>query len=166
MGGFIQLRADLIKQLVTHGLTNFKVMDACCPANCSLTADVSERIAEMKKITAKDGVHFVDAGYQKIAERVTACMEAMLTGDSNATSQRKPWFISGVVSAVRGDRCCPEWATAITTHFPTLYREVLYCNARILVALNCLRIKAAHYNKHVCNFSAMINCLPSRHKNI
>jgi lysophospholipase L1-like esterase len=92
MGGFIRLRTDLIKQLVTLGLTNFKVMDACCPANCSLTADISERIAEMRKITAKDGVHFIDAGYKKIAERVTACMAAMLTVDSNDTSQsqRKP----------------------------------------------------------------------------
>jgi hypothetical protein len=31
MSGFIQLRTNLIKQLVSHGLTNFKVMDACCP---------------------------------------------------------------------------------------------------------------------------------------
>ncbi len=90
MSGFIRLRTDLIKQLVSLGLTNFKVMDACCPANCSLTADISERITEMKKITAKDGVDFVDAGYQKIAERVTACMAAMMTGDSNDTSRRKP----------------------------------------------------------------------------
>jgi lysophospholipase L1-like esterase len=92
MSGFIRLRTDLIKQLVTLGLTNFKVMDACCPANCSLTADISERIAEMKKITAKDGIHFVDAGYKKIAERVTTCMAAMLSVDSNDTiqSQRKP----------------------------------------------------------------------------
>jgi lysophospholipase L1-like esterase len=90
MGGFIQLRANLIKQLATQGLTNFKVMDACCPTNCSLTADISERIVEMKKITAKDGVHFVDAGYRKIAERVTACIAVMLTGDSKVTSQRKP----------------------------------------------------------------------------
>ncbi len=67
MSGFIQLRTSLIKQLVSHGLTNFKVMDACCPTNCSLTADVSERIVELRKITAKDRVHFVDAGYRKIA---------------------------------------------------------------------------------------------------
>ncbi len=51
MSGFIQLRTSLIKQLVSHGLTNFKVMDACCPTNCSLTADIGERIVEMRKIT-------------------------------------------------------------------------------------------------------------------
>ncbi len=90
MSGFIQLRTSLIKQLAAQGLTNFKVMDACCPTNCSLTADISERIVEMRKITAKDGVHFVDAGYRKIAERCTACIAVMLAGDSKVPSHRKP----------------------------------------------------------------------------
>jgi lysophospholipase L1-like esterase len=90
MRGFIQLRTNIIQQLAAQGLTNFKVMDACCPTNCSLTADVGERIVELKKITAKDGVHFVDAGYRKIAERVTACIEAMMTGDCKPPGLRKP----------------------------------------------------------------------------
>jgi hypothetical protein len=89
MSGFIQLRNSLIKLLVSHGLSNFKVMDACCPTNCSLTADIGERIVELKKITAKDGVHFIDAGYRKIAERCTACISVLLAGD-NKPCQRKP----------------------------------------------------------------------------
>ncbi len=90
MSGFIQLRTSLIKQLVSQGLTNFKVMDSCCPTNCSLTANISERIVEMRKITAKDGVHFVDAGYRKIAERCTACISTMLAGDNKVVCQQKP----------------------------------------------------------------------------
>ncbi len=89
MSGFIQLRTSLIKLLVSHELSNFKVMDACCPTNCSLTADIGEQIVELKKITAKDGVHFIDAGYRKIAERCTACISVLLAGD-NKPCQRKP----------------------------------------------------------------------------
>jgi hypothetical protein len=73
MSGFIQLRTCLIKQLVSHGLTNFKVMDSCCATNCSLTANISEQIVEMRKITSKDGVHFVDAGYRNIAVASQQC---------------------------------------------------------------------------------------------
>ncbi len=80
----------MIKQLDSHGLTNFKVMDSCCATNCSLTANISERIVEMRKITSKDGVHFVDAGYRNIAERSIVCISTMLAGDNRVTSQQKP----------------------------------------------------------------------------
>jgi hypothetical protein len=89
MSGFVQLRSSLIKLLVSYGLSNFKVIDACCPTNCSLTAGVGERIAELKKVTAKDGVHFIDAGYRKIAEPCSACISVLLAGD-NKPVQRKP----------------------------------------------------------------------------
>jgi hypothetical protein len=91
MSGFIQLRTSLIKLLVSHGITNFKVMDACCPTNCSLTASVGERIVELKKVTAKDGVHFIDAGYKKLAERCSACISVLLAGEDKPC-KRKPTF--------------------------------------------------------------------------
>jgi hypothetical protein len=91
MSGFIQLRSSLIKLLVSHGISNFKVMDACCPTNCSLTASVCERIVELKKVTAKDGVHFIDAGYKKLAERCSACISVLLAGEDKPC-KRKPTF--------------------------------------------------------------------------
>jgi hypothetical protein len=63
MSGFIQLRSNLIWLLVASGLKNFKVMDSCCATNCSLTASVRERIVELRKVPAKDEVHYIDAGY-------------------------------------------------------------------------------------------------------
>jgi hypothetical protein len=81
MSGFIQLRTSLIKQLVSHGLTNFKVMDSCCATNCSLTASISERIVELRKVTSR---------YRNIAERSIACISTMLAGESKLTSQQKP----------------------------------------------------------------------------
>jgi hypothetical protein len=90
MGGFIQLRANLIRLLVSSGLTNFKVMDSCCATNCPLTASVSERIGELRKVTSKDGVHFIDDGYRNIAERCTRCISATLSDDCKPTCSRKP----------------------------------------------------------------------------
>jgi hypothetical protein len=90
MAGFIQLRASLIRLLVSNGLTNFKVMDSCCATSCSLTASVRERIAELRKVTAKDGVHFFDDGYRNIAERCIACISTMLSEDCKPTCSEKP----------------------------------------------------------------------------
>jgi hypothetical protein len=66
LSGFVQMRNDMIRQLVSCGLTNFKVIDSCCATNCSLTANIRERIVELRKVTAKDGVHFIDDGYRNI----------------------------------------------------------------------------------------------------
>jgi hypothetical protein len=92
MAGFIQLRANLIRLLVSNGLTNFKVMDSCCATNCSLTASVRERIVELRKVTSKDGVHFIDDGYRNIAERCTACISTMLSEECKPTCSKKPNF--------------------------------------------------------------------------
>jgi hypothetical protein len=64
-GGIRFFAKSLIKLLVSYGLSNFKVMDAWCPTNCSLTADIGERIVELKKVTAKDGVHLSAAGWRQ-----------------------------------------------------------------------------------------------------
>jgi hypothetical protein len=34
LAGFLQLRTDLIRQLVQSGLSNFKVLDSCCMTSC------------------------------------------------------------------------------------------------------------------------------------
>ncbi len=88
--GFVQLRNDLIRQLLSHGLTNFKVMDSCCATNCSLTANVWEWIVELRKVTSKDGVHFIDEGYRNIAKRSIACVSQLLSGTNKTSSVLKP----------------------------------------------------------------------------
>jgi hypothetical protein len=39
-------------------------MDFRCTTARKPTANNLERLAELRKVTAKDGVHFVDAGYK------------------------------------------------------------------------------------------------------
>jgi hypothetical protein len=75
--GFIQLRNLLIRSLVQKGLKNFKVLDTCCVTTCKTTANLNDRVIEMRKVTSKDGVHFVAAGYGNLAARVTASLIAL-----------------------------------------------------------------------------------------
>jgi hypothetical protein len=42
MSGFVRLKNELIKQLVSQGVTNFKVMDSCCVTSVPTTASINE----------------------------------------------------------------------------------------------------------------------------
>ncbi len=77
LSGYIQLRNLLIRSLAQKGLTNFKVMDTCCITACKNTANTTTRLSELRQVTAKDGVHFVSAGYANLAARMTTCLAAM-----------------------------------------------------------------------------------------
>jgi hypothetical protein len=41
MSGFVRLKNELIKQLVSQGVTNFKVMDSCCVMSVPTTASIN-----------------------------------------------------------------------------------------------------------------------------
>ncbi len=75
---FMQLRNVLIRHLVKPGLKNIIVMDTCCTATCTNTANASSRLAELRHVTAKDGVHFVSISYWNLATRTLACLVSML----------------------------------------------------------------------------------------
>jgi hypothetical protein len=79
LSGFLQLRNDLIKNLVAAGVTNFKVLDACCTTAGATTANTKTRITDLKRVTARDGIHFTAEGYQNLASRSQVCIRALLT---------------------------------------------------------------------------------------
>jgi hypothetical protein len=79
LSGYICLRNELIKQLNSHGLTNFKVMDSCCMTMCAKIAGITERLTELRTVTAKDGTHFVDKGYQNMATQCMNCVRQIMT---------------------------------------------------------------------------------------
>jgi lysophospholipase L1-like esterase len=85
---FVQLRNELIKQLVSEGITNFKVMDLCCVTNCSLTANTASRLEELKKVTASDGVHFTGTGYTNLAKRCSDCLKTLLGSMCNPKGKK------------------------------------------------------------------------------
>jgi lysophospholipase L1-like esterase len=86
LSGFTEMRNSLIRQLVSSGLTNFRVMDICCTTECPVTACTEERIKGLRSVTAKDGVHFVDAGYRNMAGRCVDCLLKMLKKADDASS--------------------------------------------------------------------------------
>jgi hypothetical protein len=70
LSGFMQLRNELIKQLTS--CTGCKVSRSRIHArmsNCMPAANILERITELRKVTAKGGVNFVDIGYKNMASR-------------------------------------------------------------------------------------------------
>jgi hypothetical protein len=85
--GYIRLRNELIKQLVSHGLSSFKVMDSYCMTQCPKTASIAERLKELRGIMAKDDTHFLEAGYKNLAERCMNCIRQM-TNDAKRTAKK------------------------------------------------------------------------------
>jgi hypothetical protein len=90
LSGFIQQRNELIKSLVQNGLTNFKVLDACCVTMCATTASISDRLNELRNVAAGDGVHFNANGYQNLAQRTISCLRSIMT--EKPKSARKHTF--------------------------------------------------------------------------
>ncbi len=80
--GFTEMRNNLIRQLVSAGLNNFRVMDVCCTTSCPVTACKDDRLKGLRSVTAKDGVHYVDAGYKNLAGRCMDCLSKMLSHES------------------------------------------------------------------------------------
>jgi hypothetical protein len=75
--GFMRLRNDLIKILVQNGLTGFKVLDCCCVTGCTPTAIITERLDGLRKVTARDGIHFTVEGYRNLAARTNNCLQSL-----------------------------------------------------------------------------------------
>jgi hypothetical protein len=76
--GSMKLRNDLIKILVQNSLTGFKVLDCCCVTDCSPTAVISEQLDELRKTTARDGIHFTVDGYRNLAARTNSCLQSLM----------------------------------------------------------------------------------------
>ncbi len=92
--GFIGLRNNLIKLLVSSGLTNFKVLDSCCVTNCATTANLPERLEGLQKVTLGDGTHFSRDGYSNLARRAFDCIGRMTAKPKHA-DKKKTYFWRG-----------------------------------------------------------------------
>jgi hypothetical protein len=101
--GFLQQRNELIKNLVSAGVTNFKVLDACCMTAGATTANTKTRVTDLKHVTARDGVHFVAEGYRNLAARSQACIRALLSAPSG-TVKKSTGFWRGFKSPVGSKR--------------------------------------------------------------
>jgi hypothetical protein len=64
---FTQLRDTLI--------SNFRVLDTCCTTGCISTANTPSRISALRQVTAKNGVHFVTAGYKHLTSAYVTALK-------------------------------------------------------------------------------------------
>jgi hypothetical protein len=98
LSGYIRLRNELIKQLVSHGLSSFKVLDSCCMTSCSKTASIAERLKQLRETMAKDDTHFLEAGYRNIAERCMTCINLIVNSEKTTVKRSGPYFWRGFKS--------------------------------------------------------------------
>ncbi len=77
------LRGTLIPRLVRLGVKNFKVMDTCSTTSCTTTASTANRLAELRTVTANDGVHFTQSGYKNLANICTSCLPTLISTPKN-----------------------------------------------------------------------------------
>jgi lysophospholipase L1-like esterase len=78
VSGFVRLKNELIKHLVSLGVTNFKVMDSCCVTSASTNTSITDRLNELRKVTNSDGIHFTADGHKNMATRVTDCLKTLI----------------------------------------------------------------------------------------
>jgi hypothetical protein len=122
LSGFLRQRAELIRQLVQSGLSNFKVLDSCCTTDCSATASVTERLAALQITTWNDGVHQTVDGYKNLATRSTACLKTLFENPKTKTKNAYFWrgFRSPVGSSLPRPRMASATASVIASpHMPT-----------------------------------------------
>jgi hypothetical protein len=79
LSDFTKLRTDLIRHLVHMGLSDFKVMDTCCTTACAPMANIPDRLAKLKKVVARDGIHFAEGGQKNLALRTISCLKTLLS---------------------------------------------------------------------------------------
>jgi hypothetical protein len=77
LSGLTQQKNELIKGLVQNGVTNFKVLDVCCVTQGATKASLSEKLVDLQKVSANDGVHFTAIGYQNLARRSVNCLKTL-----------------------------------------------------------------------------------------
>ncbi len=66
----IGLRTCLKKFLSGLGLTHCRILDTCCVTDCIPTATVDTRVEALKAVTANDGVHYTDTGYDCMVKNI------------------------------------------------------------------------------------------------
>jgi hypothetical protein len=103
LSGFLQLRNNMIKTFVAAGVTNFKVLDACCTTDCDKTANTQTRITCLKEVTASDGIHFSVDGYRNLARRGQNCIRALLSAPPRP-AKRSSHFWRGFKSQLGSKR--------------------------------------------------------------
>jgi hypothetical protein len=71
--------------------------------NCTTTADIDDRIKNLRSITAKDGVHFVDEGYRTLATRCLECLNQLKSRAEVEPAKKAnlPFFLARLQKSAR-----------------------------------------------------------------
>jgi hypothetical protein len=88
LGEVTGLRNCLKKHVAGLGIANCTVLDTCCVTGCISTADLQTRVREIKKVTAKDNIHFTAEGYANIARHILSAQRPARSTTHTAPAQQ------------------------------------------------------------------------------
>jgi hypothetical protein len=95
----IGLRNQLKKFVVGLGIKRCQVMDSCCVADCSATANTVSRLEALKKVCAQDGVHFTLEGYSNLVNTILKCDSLLSVKSKIATVVKQSHYWRGFKSS-------------------------------------------------------------------
>jgi hypothetical protein len=70
LADFIRLRNCLKRFVAGLGASKCRVLDTCCVTDCSPTANSVMRVDALKKVTARDSIHFLNMGYDHLVKNI------------------------------------------------------------------------------------------------
>jgi hypothetical protein len=97
LGDIIGLRNCLKKHVAGLGIANCRVLDTCCVTDCIPTADTNTRLQALKTVTARDGIHFLGAGYDWLVRNILNPSEHPSSKAKQSTKAKQHYW--------RGFRC-------------------------------------------------------------
>jgi hypothetical protein len=109
LADIICLRNSLKKIVISHGLTNVRVLDSCCVTKCTATANTEMRLAALRDVMSHDGVHYISEGYANLAENCAVAIKDMVRKSETASlnSGQQKFFWRGFRSPIGAKICVP-----------------------------------------------------------
>jgi hypothetical protein len=92
LGEVTGLRNCLKQHIAGLGLVNCRVLDTCCVASCTPTADLQTRVSALKEVTAKDHIHFTAEGYANLVQQVLSTRNPPQTTPSHRLDAKKYYW--------------------------------------------------------------------------
>ncbi len=102
-----------------RGLSNPSISNSIkrLSTTCTSTANTATRISELKCFNAKDGVHYISAGYKNLTDRVVATVNSLLSSPQRPSKPQchflkrlqEPGWLDNATCASLGNYTEPGW---------------------------------------------------------
>jgi hypothetical protein len=100
----IGLRNHLKKFVVSLGIKRCLVLDSCCVADCTTTANTTSRLEALRMVCAPDGVHFNPCGYENLVKSILKGDSQLSVGNTVTSTPARNHYWRGFKSTHGSDK--------------------------------------------------------------